>query len=182
MKPLFENWRKYLNEEKLRVFDFDDTLAQTDSMIVLRKADGTTVEQSPGEWAVYTPQDGDEFNFSRFEGELINPREIKNYTKVLRNVLGAGPDGRKTVILTARAPAAQQGIANFLEDIGINPAALDLVTLGSSDPQDKARWIEKRIAEGYDDILFLDDSSKNVDAVAALKEKYPSIKLVARLV
>jgi len=182
MKLILESWRKYLNEEKLRVFDFDDTLAQTDSMIILHKAGGTTVEQTPGEWAVYAPQSGDEFDFSQFKGELINPREIKGYTNVLRNVLGAGPSGRKTVILTARAPAAQGGIISFLEDIGIDSAALELVTLGSSDPQDKARWIEERIGEGYDDILFFDDSSKNVDAVAALKDKYPNIKLMARLV
>jgi hypothetical protein len=182
MKLIMETWRKLLSEEKLRVFDFDDTLAQTDSMIVLHRADGTTVEQSPGEWAVYTPQGGDEFDFSQFSGELINPREVKAYTNVLRNVLGAGAEGRKTVILTARAPAAQEGITKFLEDIGIDPTALELVTLGSSNPQDKANWIEQMVQEGYDDILFFDDSSKNVDAVAALKDKYPNIKLVARLV
>jgi hypothetical protein len=47
VKLLFENWRKFLKEEKLRVFDFDDTLATTDSMIVLKKADGTVIEQTP---------------------------------------------------------------------------------------------------------------------------------------
>ena len=33
MKLIMETWRKLLNEEKLRVFDFDDTLAITDSKI-----------------------------------------------------------------------------------------------------------------------------------------------------
>ena len=182
MKLILENWREYLREDKLRVFDFDDTLAYTDSKILLRKADGTTLEQTPGEWAVYEPQEGDEFDFSQFQGELINPREMKAYTDILRNVLGAGSEGRKTVILTARTEGAAQGITNFLEDIGIDPTSLELVTLGSSDPQDKARWIEQRIGEGYDDILFFDDSSKNINAVAALEKKYPHIKLVVRLV
>ena len=86
------------------------------------------------------------------------------------------------MILTARAETAGQGITSFLEDIGIDTASLELVTLGSSNPQDKADWIEQRIKEGYDDIVFFDDSSKNVDAVAALEKKYPNIKLRARLV
>jgi phosphoserine phosphatase len=57
-----EHWRGVLNENKLRVFDFDDTLVQTDAMIILYRADGETIEQSPGEWAVYNPQKGDEFD------------------------------------------------------------------------------------------------------------------------
>jgi len=181
MKLLMENWRQYLNEEKLRVFDFDDTLAATDSKIILHKASGETIEQDPGEWAVYTPQEGDEFDFVQFEGDLINPKEIKKHMDILRKVLSAGSEGRKTVILTARNDAAREGILKFLEDIGINLESLELVTLGSSDPQDKARWIEQKIKEGYDDIVFFDDSDKNIAAVAALEKKYP-IQLRARLV
>ena len=59
---IMENWRRHLNEEKLRVFDFDDTLAQTDAKIVLHKASGEVLEQTPGEWAIYKPEAGDEFN------------------------------------------------------------------------------------------------------------------------
>ena len=182
MKLLMESWRGLLNEYKLRVFYFDDTLVQTDSMIILNKANGETIEQTPGEWAVYKPEKGDEFDFSQFGGTLKNPQELKDYTNILRRVLNAGSDGRKTVILTARGTASQGGITEFLEDIGIDSSALELITLGESDPQAKADWIEQRIEEGYDDIFFLDDSAKNVAAVQALAEKYPNIKLKAQMV
>ena len=56
------------------------------------------------------------------------------------------------------------------------------MALGESDPQAKADWIEARIAEGYDDIFFIDDSEKNVTAVQALQDKHPNIKMKARLV
>jgi len=181
MKLLMENWRKYLNEEKLRVFDFDDTLAVTDSKIILHKADGETIEQTPGEWAIYIPQQGDKFDFAQFRGDLINPREIKKNMDIFRKVLAAGSEGRKTVILTARSDDAREGILKFLKDMEINLSNLELVTLNSSDPQDKAKWIEQRIEEGYDDIVFLDDSYKNIAAVAALEKKYP-VELEARLV
>jgi hypothetical protein len=181
MKLLLEKWHGYLNESKLRVFDFDDTLVQTDAKIILHKASGDVVEQTPGEWAIYKPQAGDKFNFDQF-GTLINPREIKEYTDILRRVLSAGTDGRKTVILTARAKAARGAITEFLEDIGIDISELELVTLNSSDPQTKADWIGQKIEEGYNDIFFLDDSAKNVAAVQALKKIYPNIKLKAQLV
>ena len=44
MKLLLENWREYLKENKLRVFDFDDTLVMTDSVVYLTQADGTERE------------------------------------------------------------------------------------------------------------------------------------------
>ena len=46
----------------------------------------------------------------------------------------------------------------------------------------KADWIKGQIEKGYDDILFLDDSPKNVNAVKKLKQKYPKIKMDARVV
>jgi len=182
MSLLREYIRGILNENKLRVFDFDDTLAITDSMIILNKASGEQIRQTPGEWAVYKPQPGDEFDYSEFGGELKNPREIKDYTSILRRVLGAGVNGRKAVILTARAEAARQGIINFLQDIGLNVNDIEIVTLGESDPQFKARWIEDKINDGYDDVYFVDDSDKNINAVQALSVKYPEIKLRTQLV
>ena len=38
------------------------------------------------------------------------------------------------------------------------------------------------LENGYDDILFLDDSPKNVRVVKKLKQKYPNIKMDARVV
>jgi len=182
MSLLREYIQASLNERKLRVFDFDDTLAVTDSMIILNKASGKTVEQTPAEWSVYKPQPGDEFDYSQFGGALKNPQAIKGHMKILRRVLGAGSQGRHIVILTARGEAARIGIFDFLKDIGIDSSKIELVTLGNSDPQVKADWIEDKINNGHDDIYFIDDSAKNIKAVAALADKYPETKLRAQLV
>ena len=174
--------QKMLTERKLRVFDFDDTLAMTDSMIILNKASGETIEQTPAEWSIYKPVKGDEFDYSQFGGALKNPQVIKGHMKILRRVLAAGSQGRHVVILTARGDAARIGILDFLEDIGIDTSSIELVTLGNSDPQVKADWIEEKINNGHDDIYFIDDSAKNIKAVAALAGKYPKTKLRAQLV
>lgn len=175
MKLIMEQWRQLLNENKLRVFDFDDTLVQTDSMVILHKASGEIIEQTPAEWAVYKPERGDEFDFSEFRGQLKNPREIKDYMDVLRRVLGAG-GSRRTAILTARGGSGKN-IMEFLREIGIDTSGLEIIPLGNSDPQAKADWIESQIEQGYDDIFFMDDSSKNIGVVQALQDKHPEVKV-----
>ena len=172
MKLLLENWRKFLNEEKLRVFDFDDTLAMTDSEIILVKSDGSKENLTPAEYAVYEPQQGDQFDFSQFQGDLINPREVKKITKVFRRVLDSGLEGRKVAILTARDSKALPGIKSFIKDMGYDPGQIEIITLGSSNPNDKSAWIDSQIRKGYKDIYFVDDSHKNIEAVNALKDKY----------
>ena len=52
-----------------------------------------------------------------------------------------------------------------------------IVALGDADPQKKSAYIEKEIKKGYEDIVFIDDSIKNVKAVEGLKMKYPTVNL-----
>ena len=57
-----------------------------------------------------------------------------------------------------------------------------VIRLGSSNPQDKADWIEKQIKKGYNDIEFIDDSYKNIEVVEKLRKKYPNIRIKTELV
>ena len=63
MKLLLERWNKFVNESKLAVFDFDDTLAVSDSKIIIAKASGGVIEMTPAEYNVYTPEEGDNFDY-----------------------------------------------------------------------------------------------------------------------
>ena len=165
-----------LSGKKLRVFDFDDTLVQTKSNIYITHKDGKKSKLTPGEYAVYEPKSGDKFDFSDFE-KVKQPQEIKGVTDLLRKLAKA--EGERTiVILTARG--AYKPIKDYLSDIGLRD--IYVVALNSADPQDKADWIEQKIKEGYNDVFFIDDSHKNVQAVKALEKKYPDIKLQVRQV
>ena len=181
MKLLLENWRKYINESKLRVFDLDDTIAKSDSSIYITTDTGEQIVMTPTEYATHKINPDYEYNFSEFE-EVINPREIKQITNIIRNALNAGTDGREIAILTARAREAEGPIRNYLESIGLDTSKITFELLGSSDPADKAAWVANRIENGATDVLFFDDSGKNVDAVEALAERYPEIKIRARKV
>lgn len=179
---MFKKWKQFLSESKLRIFDFDDTLVKTDARVIVAYPDGREESLTPGEYAVHEIDQENEYDFSQFEeSNLINPREIEKVTNVLRNVLSASGE-RDVVILTARPPSSQNAILDYLKEIGIDSQTIEIVLLGSSDPYSKSNWIENKIVDGANDILFLDDSGKNVDAVKELKAKYPNVKLDARKV
>ena len=185
MKLLLENWRKYINENKakpkLRVFDFDDTIAKSDSNIYITTDTGQQIVMTPTEYATHKVNPDYEYDFSEFD-EVINPREIKQITNIIRNALNAGTEGREIAILTARAPEAEKPIRDYLESIGLDTSMITFVLLGSSNPQDKADWIANRIENGAVDVLFFDDSGKNVKAVQELESMYPKVKIKARKV
>ena len=181
MKQLFENWRKHLQETKLRVFDFDDTLVKSNSRIKIIRDDGTEEYITPAEFAVQGENPDYTYDYSEFES-LIGPREIEKVTRILKNVVNAGTNGREVVILTARMPEAEEPIRKYLEKIGIDTSKITFVLLGDADPRKKSNWIETRIQDGVTDVLFLDDSGKNVKAVSDLKDKYPQVKFDVRKV
>jgi TPP-dependent indolepyruvate ferredoxin oxidoreductase alpha subunit len=146
-------------------------LVKTKSHIYITGKDGKKSKLTPGEYAVYEPKDGDNYDFSDFE-QVKQPQEIKGVTKLLKTVVRAEGE-RKVVILTARA--AYKPVKDYLQDIGLE--GIYVVALASNNPQDKADWIEDKIKAGYNDVFFIDDSHKNITAVNKLKEKYPNIKM-----
>ena len=62
---------------------------------------------------------------------------------------------------------------NFFKENGIE--GIEIVALGSSNPQDKADWIEAQAKKGWNDIRFMDDSHKNIAAVRAMANNYPHV-------
>jgi hypothetical protein len=87
--------------------------------------------------------------------------------------MAASDSGRTIYILTARA--AYKPVYNFIRSLGIRN--VEVVALGDNNPEKKADWIEAKVKdEGYDDVFFVDDSQKNIDAVKKRLRNYPNIK------
>ena len=131
---------------------------------------------TPGEFAIYDKKAGDAYDFSDFD-KVIEPKKIKAMFRVFKNIYKASGSRRLTV-LTARA--AYKPVRRFLKDVGYSDVYV--VALGDANPKKKSDWVDSQIKRGYNDILFLDDSPKNVSAVKKLKQKYPNIKMDARVV
>ena len=160
-------------QSKLRVFDFDDTLVKTGSKIHVTDASGKTFDLTPGEYAVYVPTPGDQFDYSDFE-KLVDPQTIQWTAKILRNITDKGGE---VVILTARANP--QPVREFLQQARLPD--LEVVALGDSNPEKKADYIRDRIEmDGLEHVEFFDDSYKNIEAVRRLQGEFPTLNLVVR--
>jgi hypothetical protein len=173
-------WKTFLKESKLRVFDFDDTLVKTDASVKISLPDGETLTLNAEQFANHKMDPNNKYDFSDFN-DVVNPTEIMKVTNILRNTVNAG-GVREVVILTARDPEAQPAIERWLGEIGIDIKKINITCLATSDPRAKANWIENKIVDGVSDVLFLDDSGKNVKAVNSLKADYPEVKIDARIV
>jgi FMN phosphatase YigB (HAD superfamily) len=161
----------FTENKKLRIFDFDDTLVKTNSFIYVTHKDGKKSKLSPGEYAVYKERPGDVFDYTDFQ-KVTEPKLIKGYFELLKR-MSASESGRTVYILTARA--AYKPVHDFIRDLGIRN--VEVIALGDNNPEKKADWIEAKVRdEGYDDVFFVDDSLKNVDAVRKRLKVYPNVK------
>jgi FMN phosphatase YigB (HAD superfamily) len=164
----------FTESKKLRIFDMDDTLVKTDSYIYVTHKSGRRSKLTPGQYAVYTPKPGDEFDYTDFDS-LKNPKIIKAYFEVLRKTASKNDT---VYVLTARAN--YRPLKQFIDDTGIRNVYV--VALGDSNPDKKADWIENEIIKNrYDDIYFIDDSPKNIDAVRRRLRDYPNVKVKLQL-
>lgn len=154
----------------LRVFDFDDVLAKTNSYIYVKHKDGSESKLTPAQYAKYEYKDGDNADFRDFNTLLKSPKIIHNNVTLLKRMMDK--PHKKVTILTARLLAYP--IRKFFKD----EFNMDVyvVALGSNNPKDKSDWIEKQILNGYSDIAVIDDSPKNINVFVELKRKYPHIK------
>ena len=151
--------------KKIRVFDFDDTLARSKSLVFYTKKDGTrgklTAEQFAEQGASLISKgavmDFTDFNIVR-EGKKGPMFEVAEKIRDAR-----GTDD--VFVLTARAPEARDAIHKFLKSEGLDIPIENITGLGNSTGEAKAQWLVSKAAEGYNDFFFADDAIANVKAV-----------------
>jgi len=151
--------------KKIRVFDFDDTLAYTESDVLFTAPDGSEGKLNAEEFAKQGKElldQGYKFDFSEFN--KVNkgrPGPLLDIAKKIKAARG----NEDLFVLTARAPEAQQAIYEFLKSQGIEFKKQNIVGLGNSTGEAKAQWLVGKAAEGYNDFYFADDALANVRAV-----------------
>lgn len=167
-RRVMSRWLRMAAARNLQVLDFDDTLVSSQGSVSVKKASGEDLNMDSATFAHYKPSDGDELDFGAFN-DVINPRIIKKNFDHLKESLKQ-PD-TKVVILTARSKGAETSVKKFLDSLGIKD--VQVVGLASSDPEDKAKWIDQAIKDEHaEQVDFFDDSSANAAAVAAHGERH----------
>jgi len=151
--------------KKIRVFDFDDTLATTKSNVLYTTPDGKKGKLNAEEFAKQGKallDEGYKFDFSEFNKVTKGqPGPLLDIAKKIQDARGT----EDVFVLTARAPESQVAIKEFLDSQGLNIPLKNITGLGNSTGAAKANWIVDKAAEGYNDFYFADDALQNVKAV-----------------
>jgi hypothetical protein len=151
--------------KKIRVFDFDDTLARSNSNVLYEMPDGTTGKLNATQFAARAGEleaQGAEFDFSEFS-KVVDGKRGPVF-KAIENIVKAR-GSEDVFILTARPANAAGPIKEFMDALGVNLPIENIVGLGDGKAEAKARWMTSKAAEGYNDFFFVDDAYKNVKAV-----------------
>ena len=151
--------------KKARVFDFDDTLAQTKSNVLYTMPDGTTGKMDAATFARDAGKmeaEGAKWDFSEFSKVMDGKKgPLFDVAKKIQDARGS----EDIFVLTARPQDAAGPIKEFLASLGLNIPLANITGLSDGRPQAKADWMLGKFAEGYNDFYFTDDMLKNVKAV-----------------
>ena len=102
------------------------------------------------------------FDFSEFNKVTKGkPGPLLDIAKKIQDARGT----QDVFVLTARNPAAQVAIKEFLDSQGLDIPLENITGLGDSTGAAKAKWMVNKAAEGYNDFYFADDAYQNVEAV-----------------
>jgi hypothetical protein len=150
---------------KIRVFDFDDTLARTKSNVLYTMPDGTSGKIDAATFAKEAGNmeaEGAQWDFSEFSKVMQGSKgPLLDVAKIIADKRGT----KDVFVLTARPADAAGPIKEFLASMGLDIPLANITGLGDGTPQAKAGWIMGKAAEGYNDFYFADDHTGNVKAV-----------------
>ena len=156
--------RPNMPKKKIRIFDFDDTVARTNSKVFAER-EGERIVLTAEEFAekgMELIDQGYEMDFTDFN-RVVEGKKGPLFDLIKK--LKESPGERDLFILTARAPESQQAIFEFMKAMGVEIPLENITGLGKSDGEAKANWIIDKAAEGYNDFYFADDAPQNVKAV-----------------
>ncbi|MCP3699281.1 MAG: hypothetical protein GY920_12095, partial [Aliivibrio sp.] len=151
--------------KKIRVFDFDDTLARSNSKVIYEMPDGKTGKLNATQFAERAGEleaQGATFDFAEFS-KVVDGKKGPVF-KAIENIV-AKRGAEDVFILTARPADAAGPIKEFMDALGVKIPIENIVGLGDGKAQAKGRWITGKASEGYNDFFFVDDAYKNVKAV-----------------
>jgi len=158
--------------KKIRVFDFDDTLAQTKSNVLYTMPDGTKGKIDAATFAkeaVNMEAEGAVWDFSEFSKVMNGTKgPLFEVAKIIADKRGT----KDVFVLTARPSNAAGPIQQFLSSLGLNIPIANITGLGNGSPKAKADWMINKVAEGYNDFYFSDDAIKNVKAVQDVLDNF----------
>ena len=164
-------------EKGISVFDFDDTIAQSNSKVLYELPDGKKGKINATEFALQSADleaAGAIFDFSEFSKVIEGKKGPLFDLAMKRQDKFTSKD---IFILTARPQDAAIAIHAFLKGMGLTIPISNITGLADGKASAKADWIIGKAAEGYNNFYFADDAYKNVEAVQKVLDIIDILKL-----
>ena len=148
----------------LYIFDFDDTIANTNSHVRVIKKNGAVDRLDSRQFASYRPEPGDELDFTEFteaSGTLIDDTVDELENAITEHGVG------NVYIVTARSVA--RPVEQFLHSMGVSVPEV-VATAGS---EGKATWLTKQLElNNYTSVYVYEDCRKNITMLRDIVEAY----------
>jgi len=190
MKLLLENWRKFLIEEMdepittLRIFDFDETIAHTESETRVTAPDGSTATlHDQKEFEEYMNAAAAKEGVEAFDAvdalmELGYKIDLSDFSivkdpdeiTIVTDIMRENPDNAKTYIMTARRGNSIGPIIDYLDEIGIDGGKVRVIaTQGDSKGDVIIKMLSNKIMpdgkSNINRVEYYEDSQRNIDDV-----------------
>ena len=153
-----------MTRDVLYIFDFDDTLAMTDSHVRVVKSDGSIDRLDSREFAAYRESPGDSLDFSEFteaSGTLIDDTVEAMEAAITAHGI------ENVFIVTARSEASP--VSSFLTSMNVTSPEV-VATSGSPG---KAEWLTRTLEEKkYNAVYVYEDCRKNISMLKDIVELY----------
>ena len=152
-------------DKGISVFDFDDTLAVTNSKIIVTMPNGKVMKINATEFAKRDAElttKGATYDFSEFN-KVIDGKKGPLFDLAMKRQDKF--TSKDIFVLTARPQASAVAIHKFLKGIGLEIPLKNITGLEDGTAKAKADWILAKAAKGYNNFYFADDAYKNVKAV-----------------
>jgi len=176
VQGIIDKWKEFVGGgvseiTKLRIFDFDETIAHTEAHVGVIEPDGTTfklndqadfdnyIKKEAAKFSdidVEAPENFDltvalsdkdyQFDFSDFS-KVINPEENERIVKIIRDLMAANEEDkhREIYVMTARRDDAIKAIQKYLKELGFSRGDFaGVIALGG---ESKKEAIERLIAK-----------------------------------
>ena len=160
--------------ENLFVFDFDDTIAETEEAVLVRDkktkkvTDHLHSQQEANEHVLKQNQYYDYSEFVNVEGA----REIELVTDHLRKL---AIEGNNIIVLSARQPEARFAVKDYLTSIGVMTNFITVACVNGS--ANKYKYLKKAINKfkPTSKVTVFEDTLNNIKMMLPLEKDYPSL-------
>lgn len=174
------------------VFDIDDTLFKTSARVKIVNTDsGIEHYKTSEQLKNYSLTCDESASFSEFKDAEIFCKEsspIKPMIKVAQACIDKTSQGSRTIFVTARSNLNNKNrFISYLNSCGLDMRLVRVERAGNYSKlktSEAKKFIIKRYieSEAYDNVYFFDDSLDNILSFIELREHFPSINLLPKLV